>query len=375
MRVTRILALAALAALAALLGACSGSGGGNSVVQDSPEGEWLKGDLHLHSHHSLDAQDNPMHLIVDQAEQRGMDYFVVTDHDNHVDGVIATWDDPDYRSEAMILLYGAEFTSAKGHANFFAPARYDHLALYRLRDGEGAVLGAATAEQGVHLSANHPTNSDPWLYGYDGGVDSLEIWNALFRFPSDNREVLNLWDSLLESGMRLPGRGGSDCHHQEGIQPLGLNVGTPTTWVYATERSAEAVIAALERGRASISYAPGAERVGFEVDADGDGHFEAMMGDNLPATGEPVEFRVTIDGFRPLASYRVDILRNGGVVETLRPLQDGSMRFTDTPPAGERSFYRVEVSGNTPEAETPAAALIGFYGRMIGLTNPIYFGY
>lgn len=366
--------LTGIVALAVLLGACSGTDGG-AAAWDTPEGEWLKGDLHLHSHHSLDAQDNPMHRIVELAEQRGMDYFVVTDHDNHVDGVIASWDDPDYRSEQMLLLYGAEFTSAKGHANFLAPARYDHLALYRLRDGEGAALGAATAEQGVHLSANHPTTGDPWLYGYDGGVDSLEVWNALFSFPSDNREALNLWDSLLESGMRLPGRGGSDCHHQEGIQPLGLNVGTPTTWVYAAERSPEAVIAALERGRASISYAPGAERIGFEADADGDGRFEAMMGDNLPATGEPVAFRISIDGFRPLAGYRVDILRNGSVVETLRPLQDGPIHFTDTPPAGERSFYRVEVSGNTPEAETPGAALIGFYGRMIGLTNPIYFGY
>lgn len=364
-----LVALLATAALAA----CNGA----DTAPEPPagrDGVWMKGDLHLHSHHSLDALDNPMADLVDIAEARGMDFFVVTDHDNHVDGIIATWDDPDYRSDRMVLLYGSEFTTAKGHANTLSATRYDHSALYALRDAGGPALAARADELGVHLSANHPTNSDPWLFGYDGIVDSLEVWNALYAFPSDNRANLDLWDSLMEAGLRMPARGGSDCHHQQGIQPLGLNVGTPTTWVYAAERSAQAVIDAIARGHASISYAPSAERLILDADTDGDGTFETLMGDNAVATGEPVRFRVRIDGFRALAGYTLDIVHNGTVVETLRPSAPETI-FTYTPEPGTRHYYRVELNGSTPEAETLPAQAIGFYGRKVALSNPVHFGF
>ena len=52
----------------------------------APEGEWLRGNLHLHSSHSTDAADNPVDVVIARAEALGMDYFVFTDHDNHVQG-------------------------------------------------------------------------------------------------------------------------------------------------------------------------------------------------------------------------------------------------------------------------------------------------
>lgn len=363
--------------VAATIAACGGDGGDSPAegrLGEPPQGVWLKGDLHLHSHHSLDALDNPMAEIVAVAEERGMDYFVVTDHDNHVDGVIATWDDPEYRSDSMIMLHGVEFTTNKGHAVMLSAERWDHLRIWALRDGEGAKLGAEARQLGLHLSPAHPTNANPWLYGYDIGIDSMEVWNALFKFPTDDTETLNLWDRLLKAGTRLPGRGGSDCHHQQGIEPLGVNVGTPTTWVYARERDGQSVVDALGAGRASVSYAPGAERIEFWADTNGDDVDDAMMGDNIVPGGEPVDFRIEIQGFRPLAGYAVIVRKNGAEFQTFRPT-GSTIRFTDTPPAGERTYYRVEVEGSTPEAETLPAQLVGFYGRMIGLTNPIYFGF
>lgn len=357
-----------------VLSAC----GGGDVLDTPvpPEGVWMKGDLHLHSDHSSDALDNPMTAIIGQAEDRGMDYFVVTDHDNHVDGQLTTWDDPAYRSDRMVLLYGAEWTTAKGHANFFAPTRYDHGALYALREGEGVAIAQEADRQGAHFSANHPLNGDPWEYGFDIGLDSLEVWNALFRFPGDNRQVLALWDQLLATGRRLPGRGGSDCHHQQGIEPLGLNVGTPTTWVYAASRTPDAVVAALDAGRASVSYAPDAERIALWADVDRDGRYETLMGDNVAvAPGTPVDFRIDIEGFRALGTYTVTVIKNGAVLQRFRLPLSAPLTFTDTPAADGRSYYRVEVEGNTPDAETLPAQLVGFYGRFIGLTNPIYFGF
>lgn len=357
--------------------ACGGSSGGGGASPDADatagEGVWLKGDLHLHSHHSDDASDNRMTEIVSEAEQRGMDYFLVTDHDNHVDGALETWDDPAYRSESMVILYGAEWTTDKGHANFVAAEPYDHLALYRMRNGDIDRITKLAHRMGVHVSPSHPTTGDPWLYGFDG-VDSVEVWNALFKFPSDNREALNLWDELLKGGHRIAARGGSDCHHQEGIEPLGVNVGTPTTWVHAHERSGAAIVDALDAGHATISYAPAAERVVLRADADGDGRHEMLMGDNAAPPGSAVDFRVTIEGYRPLGTYNLRVIRNGELLREISP--DGAnVEFSDTPPAGERSYYRVELKGSTPEAETLPAQAVGFYGRMVAVTNPIYFGF
>lgn len=370
--------LTAMLCTSTLLAACGGSGGdeGEAPPTEPRTGTWLSGDLHLHSDHSDDATDNPMAEIVAVAEQRGMGYFVVTDHDNHVEGELTTWDDPAYHSDSMIMLYGVEWTTGKGHGNFFAPQRFDHPALYALREGEGAAVAAETAKQGVHLSVNHPVNGDPWEYGYDMRIDSIEVWNALFQFPQDNYNAIRVWDELLATGRRITARGGSDCHHQTGIEALGLNVGNPTTWVYAAENTGEAVVDALTAGRATIGYAPTAERIELKADADGDGVYEAMMGDNLRASGKPLNLRIEIAGFRPLlAGYGVKVIKNGAVLLSYDGLAvQQTMDFQDTPAAGERSYYRVEVTGSTPEAPLPAV-LLGFYGSFVGLTNPIYVGF
>lgn len=371
-------AIGALLAIGFSLGGCSDDDAAAPVLSPPAEGEgiWLGGDLHLHSDHSNDAADNPMAQIVAVAEQRGLGYFVVTDHDNHVEGALTTWDDPAYRSERMVMLYGVEWTTGKGHGNFFAAQPWDHPALYATREGEGAAVAAEAQRQGLHLSVNHPTNGDPWEYGYDFRIDSIEVWNALFQFPNDNRKSIAVWESLLIGGRRITARGGSDCHHQTGIEALGLNVGNPTTWVYARDRSADAVLDALTAGRVSIGYAPDAERIALWADGDGDGRFETPMGGNLPADGRTIAFRIDIDGYRPLlANYGVTVFKNGAVFRQYRGLAvQASMLFEDTPVVGEASHYRVEVTGTTPRAPTAASA-IGFYGGFVGMTNPIYVGY
>src|SRR5580700_3128020 len=76
------------------------------------DGVWLKGDLHLHSRHSNDASNNPIAKIIAFSRGVGMDYLCITDHDNHVNGDVAnnTWADPEFKSDSVLLLYGAEWT-------------------------------------------------------------------------------------------------------------------------------------------------------------------------------------------------------------------------------------------------------------------------
>lgn len=364
--VSAVLGLVAAEALADPAGRTSSSA-------QAPQGVWLAGDMHLHSSHSSDAADNPMQQIVAEAEARGLDFFVVTDHDNHVNGNISTWSDPDYRSEQMLMLYGVEWTTAHGHANLFSTQPWDHPPIYALADAALEDVAAAVHAQGLLLTVNHPLNGDPWEYGFSASVDGIEVWNALYRFPTDNNAAIALWDQLIAQGLRPTARGGSDCHHQTGIEALGLNVGNPTNWILARERSSQALLDAFAAGHVSVSYAPTAERIEFWADTDADGRFDTLMGDDRPADGRPVRLRIHIAGFRRNAEYWVSLYRNGRLLRSWHPAR-ADLEFVELPPPGLRSAYRVEVRGATDEAPI-AADLIGMYGAMIGLTNPIYFGF
>lgn len=335
--------------------------------------QWLAGDLHLHSSWSEDALDNPVDVVIEVAGARGMDYFVFTDHDNHVDGQVRTWDDPLYATGEMLLLFGIEYTTARGHANFFATAPWDHLQLWALREGQGdgQPIVDTAHDLGLHMSINHPVNDDPWEFSMDLDYDSMEIWNAVWTIPARNSEAVGLWDELLRAGRRLPGRGGSDVHHQMGFEAGLLNVGNPTTWIYAESRTPQAVLDGLAAGHATISYAPDAERLELRADADADGTFEGMMGDSVNPTGESLALEVEVLGFRNDADYELTLLRDGVPEQTI-DLDTPRRSFELSVPADGRVYFRAELRGGVPLAPDGAGAV---YGDMIAMTNPIYVRY
>lgn len=398
-------------AFSLLLSACGGSSGGGGPIAnpDSGEhdesvgdpagddrpgpvpsltaGEWLGGDLHLHSEHSKDSSYNPLSKIIATAESAGLHYLGISDHDNHVDGDVAgnTWADPDFIGSPLIMLYGAEWTTHRGHGNTFSDTPYDHQTLYDLRDAKDVQIGEHAQQEGIHLSANHPTGADHFGFSYDL-VQSIEVWQSAIWENGSNTSALVVWDDIMKSGRRLTGRGGSDSHHgvpefgetpaENSFQSLGNYVGTPTTWVFATDRSATAVVEALNNGRVSISANPYTPRVLFTVDVDDDGEPDAMMGDNIAATGNTATFNIEMVGGSPSASpYTIDIIRDGAAFTSLiiPPGQTG-VSFTDTPPADERHFYRVEVRGLPAlYPEVPGSIAVGTV--MVALSNPIYFNF
>ncbi len=354
-------------------------------VASLADGVWMKGDLHIHSRHSKDSSNNPEAKIVALAETVGMDYLCITDHDNHVDGDVAhhTWSDPEFRSKSVLLLYCAEWTTHRGHGTALAAQPYDHQKLYDVRDQRDAAIGAVKKTLGIHLSANHPGGSDNFGFSYDM-VDSIEVWNSAV-WPK-NANALEIWDDMLKSGRKLTGRGGSDSHHgypdtpaqatKLSYQAPANNVGTPTTWVFATARTREAVVAALTNGRVSVSANPYAPRVELYADLDGDGRMDMMMGDDARPTGKPVAFQVRLAGkTTPGATYTVKVVKDGAKFGVFQMSADRpSVDFTDTPAPGVRSYYRVQVEGPPPPyPEVPGSAALT--GNMVGLSNPIYFNF
>ena len=350
------------------------------------DGVWLKGDLHLHSRHSKDSSNNSEAKIISFAESVGMDYLCITDHDNHVQGDVAhnTWTDPEFKSNSVLLLYGAEWTTTRGHGNVFSARPYDHQRLYDVRDQRDIVIGAVKKELGIHLSANHPSGKDHFGFSYDM-VDSIEVWNSAV-WPK-NANAIMIWDDMLSSGRKLTGRGGSDSHHgtpdtpeqatKNTYQRQANYVGTPTTWVFAKERTLQAVVDALTNGRVAVSENPYAPRVEFYADLDQDGKMDMMMGDNVKATGKPVNFRVQLTGNTvPGASYTVRVVKDGDPFTTLQATggKTTMVEFTDTPKALGRTYYRVEVEGPpTNYPQVPGSMALS--GNMVGLSNPIYFNF
>lgn len=355
-------------------------------VASLDDGVWMKGDLHLHSRHSTESTNNPVSKIIGFAEKVGMDFIALTDHDNHVLGDVAhhSWADPEYKSSSLVLLYGAEWTTHRGHGNIFAARPYDHQRLYDVRDARDAKILAVKKSLGVHLSANHPIGKDNFGFSYDI-ADSLEVWNSALW--SKNANAIMIWDDMLKSGRKLTGRGGSDAHHgipdtpgqtrPQSAQATSNYVGTPTTWVFARSRSPQAVVDALTNGRVSVSANPYAPRVEFYADRDGDGRMDMMMGDNSAATGHPVHFRVKLVGPRiaPGASYTVRVVKDGEQLGSFEAAGSAPViDFEDTPARAGRTYYRVTVTGTpTPYPEVPGAMALS--GDMIGLSNPIYFNF
>ena len=349
------------------------------------DGIWLKGELHMHSRHSKESSNNPISKIIAFCESVGIDFLCITDHDNHVDGDVAhnTWADPEFRSDSVLLLYGAEWTTTRGHGNVFSARPYDHQRLYDVRDQRDIVIGAVVKELGIHLSANHPSGKDHFGYSYDI-VKSIEVWNSAIW--SKNANAVMIWDDMLSSGRKLTGRGGSDAHHgapdspdkatKNSYQRPANYAGTPTTWVFATKRTTQAVVDALDNGRVCISSNPYAPRVEFYADLDQDGKMDMMMGDNAKATGKPVTFRIQLTGKTvPDSTYRISIIKNGAPFQTLQASgKKPVVEFTDTPVAIGRTYYRVEVRGpSTPYPQVPQSPALS--GDMVGLSNPIFFNF
>jgi hypothetical protein len=293
----------------------------------SAKARWLAGDLHAHTTYSHDSYGGPGddntgpedafalgHPVVSQfstAAGRGLGYLAITDHND-----VRSQGDPGFGTAGVIGLPGYE-ASLRGHAQMLGATRV-------LPPGDSsaaAVQGLADtvrAEGGV-FQVNHPAEGSTgfpddinWSYGYSVRPDTVEVWNIsrLYQPPlpsaSSNDDAVRYWEGWLDRGARVAATGGSDNHYValSAIQ----GVGQPTTWVYAREPTAAALLRALRRGRTFISHQPPRQagpRVFLEADGRGGRRFESMVGDTV----------------RPRSRMRVRV--HGGTGTFLRVITDG----------------------------------------------------
>ena len=253
----------------------------------APAGDpgWYAGDLHTHTEHS-DAK-GALADLVQAAHARGLHFVAVTDHNtvSHY-AHLAKYNTPDF-----LLIPGQEITTYYGHANTWGVGWQE----FRLRttDDMRRAREAVRAAGGL-FSINHPKKGE-WQYDmFD--ADCMEVWQMPWFLG--NHESLALWERLLRQGKHIIAVGGSDRHQPPFTGELGsYDVGAPTTWVYAQALSEQGVLVGIRAGHVLISESIHGPRVFLEADGDGDGQYEAMMGDalSLPA-GREIAWRCRVEG-------------------------------------------------------------------------------
>ena len=327
-----------------------------------PGGEWLAGDLHVHTQNGHDTCVTPLTRVdgspcdepwtwsfspgerIALAKERGLDYLAITDHNN-----ILSQSDPAYSAEedlGELLLVPAYENSLPGHAQMLGathcypgPTEIDDGITVCTRDstfaGVVAARDALRAEGGA-FQINHPSDRD-WFneFGHQIVPDAVEVWNIgvwAWQPPApsanDNDFALEFYDGFLDLGFRVAATGGSDSHWRI-TSPL-QGVGQPTTWIFSAGRTWQDLTAGIRGGRTNVSWQPPAylgPRLFIEADADGNGTFESIAGDLVPA-GSPMRVRAV--GAIPGSFVRV--VTTGEAREDLQLGPDGTVEFTTASP-------------------------------------------
>lgn len=330
----------------------------------NPQPGWYRGDFHCHTHYS-DGVLAPAELLA-LARAEGLDFFTITDHN--------TCGAYEHFADDLLVIPGLEVTYKRGHYNVLgvdqqAGAEWIKQVGSRYVDRPTETdpfptmndVLRATAAHGALNSINHPLLV-PWAWEFPDtdlrAVDCLEIWNDP-SWPEnrrDNPRAIALWTAWLNAGYRMTAIGGSDFHRpapKSGEEKIAERIGKPSTYVYASELSGQAVLEALRLRRAYVSMGPMAalqalaEGTTYDIGADlGEWDGEVELTARVWACAEPA---------------RAFLMKNGRMLAEATVADDGAeLKVKDRVYADEPAWYRFDVFNED--------------GLMLAITNPIYTG-
>lgn len=219
----------------------------------TPHERWVKGDLHMHTHHSDGAYS--VREVMHHALEAGLDFIALTDHNTFsqnraIDGTLD-----------LAVIPGVELTTNMGHANFYGNEKPFKDFRCNSADDVKKVFHEGLKNQAI-ISANHPhCEFCPWEWGLEEfDFKVVEIWNGAWK--ESNHATLQWWQSQLEDGKRVVAVGGSDKHapHRD------IHFGTPTTSIKTISLEPKSLLQGLIEGKVSILSHPGATEINLTLE-------------------------------------------------------------------------------------------------------------
>jgi hypothetical protein len=311
------------------------------------ERRWYRGDFHVHSEESGDANAT-FDEIVTLAKQRGLDFVNLSDHNTtsqHARQAAYLAEHPDF-----LLLRGAEITTYAGHGNAVGLSTYvDHRIGYQGR-AVTDLLGDVVAQNAIFI-VNHPKLElgdacigCAWAHADTdwSKVAGIELITGNWDISVNSfvPQSIAMWDGLLDQGFRIAAIGGSDDHtagRSTGITASAI--GSPTTRVLAENLSEAAIVEAIRKGRTIVQLrGPDDPQVDVTMRTAGGG--EAEVGDDVEGI-DRVRLAVHVVGGDGMIAQ---VWRDGEKLDGQQPVVGGdvTLAFEDVPGAGEFR-YRVEL--------------------------------
>ena len=245
-----------------------------------PTGEWLAGDLHVHSSVGSNDTDGKgsIEALGPAMQRAGLDWIVLTDHSNSTgsmdcedvedcpnqgpEGTPGAWPENVYMGSELspVAALGAP-NEPTGHIGCISPKGAGFASSIVFEDrptgavSGGDVLSQCRAADGFAI-LNHPYGPAPWV-AYDWtseNYDAMEIYNGGARFDATDAQAVVKWEQDLATGRKVIPVGGSDSHQWGQTDPTDLlapPLGWPLTWVHV--RAGESPLDALLAGRVVIT--------------------------------------------------------------------------------------------------------------------------
>lgn len=335
----------------------------------APKGQWLAGDTHVHDDHSSDGsgprqtskQTLPGNLPVGdqigQGEKVGLDFMPLTDHRTY-DQV---WD-PQWKSSKLLLLPGEE---ANGSPHAIVLGNVDVIVDGANPPGSASFRHVQQSVWDAHAqdavwSQAHPDDGEytPAAGVNDNasvqGADLVEVLNV----ASDPDAEVDYAENRWNAGFRFGVSAASDCHFRE-LWDID-SPGEPTTHVFTAARSVRGILDGFRGGRTTVSQNITGPFLTVAADADGDGVFEAMGGDEVLVADRKLPKKATLRvRVKAAKGMTVHVYaapgRSAGPVATFTPQKsDETYELPLVLKGADHTWYRVEArSPAAPPAPRP----------------------
>ncbi len=323
-----------------------------------------RGVYHVHSEFSHDSKAS-LQYIIDIAKKAGLDFVVVTDHNNmnakKALRVSLGKDEP-------LLIVGTEISTW----------RDGHLGVIGIHESPPDIESTKEIVDLVHRQGGyaipaHPFSlKKPWTNWGIRNYDGMEVfcfsdffyekkWYELlfksFYLPSEeflksvvtvNPKNLKRWDQELSTGKRMSGFGAVDAHIKFRIgnfvaENLLMSFESVTMYVFAKERTEADILEALAHGKSFIAFEIWGPANEFSFSAS-DGNISHSAGDTV-SSESPIQIMVNSP-----QSAKIKLIHNGIVIAE----NDGTVLTKNVTEAG---YYRAEVY---------------LEGKLWIISNPIY---